>query len=249
MRLTQPLRALVVVDGTDLHHDLLGAASALRDVVLEGGVVADRAVGVDRFVDPMPVTAEADVYVLYRSSTHLAPEQQAALSAAVAAGKGLVVLHSSNLFGFEQGGLDADRVAHELVGSRYVSHGDDGSEGTYTVRLRGDHPVTSHMTDFVIEDEYYVIECRDDVTVLADRATPDGGTQPIVYVREHGQGRVVYVALGHDMRAWGSPHFRQVVRQAVLWAGGVDLDAVASWSTRFPLGNGRFIGPDGGARA
>ena len=63
-----------------------------------------------------------------------------------------------------------------------------------------------------------------------------------MYVREHGRGRVCYVALGHDMRAWGSPHFRQLVRQAVLWAGGVDESAVETWSTRFPLGNGRSIG-------
>ena len=76
VRISRPLRALVVVDGTDVHHDLLGAAEALRDIVLEAGVVADRAVGIDRFVDPMPVTAEADVYVLYRSSVHFDPDQQ-----------------------------------------------------------------------------------------------------------------------------------------------------------------------------
>ncbi|WPF82241.1 ThuA domain-containing protein [Sanguibacter sp. 4.1] len=250
MKITRPLRALVVVDGTDVHHDLLGAATALRDTVLEAGVVAEAAVGLDRFVDATPPTSEADVLVLYRSGVVFDPAQQQALSDRVAAGAGLVVLHASNLFGYGPGGLEADAVAHELFGSRYVSHGDHGSEGTYTVELTGEHPVTAFLDDFVVEDEFYVIETREDVRVLAERVDPDGVRHTVAYVRDHGRGRVCYVALGHDMRAWGSPYVRQVVRQAVLWAGGVDLADVETWSTRFPLGNGRSLGPaaGGGAR-
>lgn len=246
MKIASLLRAQVIVDGTDLHHDLLGAAGALRDVVAEGGVVADAALGLDRFTDQPPATAEADVYVLYRSSVVFDPAQQQALADDVAAGKGLVVLHCSNLFGFTAAGIQGDAIAHDLFGSRYLSHGDNGSEGYYQVKLGAPHPVTAHMADFHIEDEFYVIDVNEDVQVLAHRMTPEGGRQPVVYVRDHGQGRVVYVALGHDMRAWGNPHFRQLLRQAVLWAGGVTLDSVQSWSTRFPLGNGRFIGPDAG---
>jgi len=56
-----------------------------------------------------------------------------------------------------------------------------------------------------------------------------------------GAGRVCYTALGHDSRAWGNPWFRQLVRQSVLWAAGVPDDDIATWSTRWPLGNGRQI--------
>ncbi|SDC58702.1 hypothetical protein SAMN05216410_1962 [Sanguibacter gelidistatuariae] len=243
MKISRPLRALVVVDGSDVHHDLLGASSALRDIVLEAGVVAEPALGLDRFVDAAPPTSEADVFVLYRSSVAFDPAQQQALADRVAAGAGLVLLHASNLFGYGPHGMAGDAVAHELFGSTYVSHGSNGSEGTYTVEVVGEHPVTAHLGDFVLEDEYYVISTRDDVTVIAERSDPDGGTQPVAYVRDHGAGRVCYIALGHDMRAWGSPYFRQLVRQAVLWTGGVEAEDIQSWSTRFPLGNGRFIGP------
>lgn len=241
MKLRHGPSALVIVEGTDLHHDLLGAALALQEIVIEGGLPAARAVGLDRFVDPMPATAEADVYVLYRSSVTFDPAQQRALSELVAAGKGLVAVHASNLFGFGPGGLDADRAAYELVGSRYLSHGDGGSEGRIEVSVRGGHPVTKHLDDFAIDDEYYVLEYAPDVQVLAERRTSDG-TEPVAYVRQHGAGRVCYTALGHDARAWGNPWFRQLVRQAVLWAAGVDDDAIGTWSTRWPLGNARFIG-------
>jgi type 1 glutamine amidotransferase len=259
MKLRGSASALVVVEGTDLHHDLIGAALALQEIVLEAGLPAARAVGVDRFTDPLPATAEADVYVLYRSSTTFAPAQQRALSDLVAAGKGVVALHASNLFGFGAGGLEADAAAHRLIGSRYLSHGADGSEGRFGVRVTADHPVTRYLDDFEIDDEYYVLEYADDVRVLAERRSPDGTAEPLVYVREHGAGRVCYSALGHDPRAWGNPGFRQLVRQAVLWAAGLtdakdasgandpngagDEGRVASWSTRWPLGNARTIGP------
>lgn len=243
MKIATPLRAQIVVDGTDLHHDLLNAANVLRDVVIEGGVHADAALGLDRFTEQPPATEEADVYVMYRTSVIFDPAQQRALAADVAAGKGLVVLHCSNLFGFTPAGLEGDAVAHQLFGSRYVSHGNHGSEGYYPVVLQENHPVTAYMTDFHIEDEYYIIDAVEDVRVLAYRLTPEGEHQPVVYVRQHGEGRVVYIALGHDMRAWGNPNFRQLLRQAVLWAGRVEIDQVQTWSTRFPLGNGRFIGP------
>ena len=236
MKLRAVPSALVLVDGTDLHHDLIGAALALQEIVTEAGVATARGVGVNRFADPMPATAEADVYVLYLAAPAFHEAEQQALADLVAGGKGLVAVHASNLFGIGPGGIDADRTAIGLVGSRYLSHGDAGSEGRFTVRVQPGHPVTRRLSDFDIDDEYYLIDTNDDLEILAVR-----GTEPVVYARTHGAGRVAYTALGHDARAWGNPWFRQLLRQAVLWAAGVPDDDVTSWSTRWPLGNGRSI--------
>jgi type 1 glutamine amidotransferase len=233
--------ALVLVDGTDLHHDLIGAALALQEIVTEAGIPAARGVGISRFTDPMPATAEADVYVLYLSGPRFDAAQQQALSDLVAGGKGLVVVHASNLFGLGPGGPEADRTAIDLVGSRYLSHGDAGSEGRFDVRVHPGHPVTRHLGDFAIDDEYYLIDINDDLDILAARDTPRG-PEPVAYARTHGAGRVCYTALGHDSRAWGNPWFRQLLRQSVLWTAGVADEDIASWSTRWPLGNGRTIG-------
>ena len=54
--------------------------------------------------------------------------------------------------------------------------------------------------------------------MLAQRHRADGAVIPVMYAREAGAGRVVYLALGHDMRAWGEPSFRALVRQAMTWA-------------------------------
>jgi type 1 glutamine amidotransferase len=86
-----------------------------------------------------------------------------------------------------------------------------------------DHPVTAGVTDFELFDEYYEFELADEkITVLAQRHRADGVIIPVMYAREVGAGRVVYLALGHDMRAWGEPPFRALVRQALAWASGLE---------------------------
>jgi type 1 glutamine amidotransferase len=205
--------ALVLIDGTDIHHDLFGAALSLQSIGLAAGVRTGRGVGMQRFVDPREDTADVDSYVLYTAGGQFTGDQQAALAEAVAGGKGLLALHASCVLGDDE----SDRAMVDLLGCRYLSHGPGHHEGTYEVHVDGGHPVTSGVEDFTLFDEYYVIELSDPgVRVLAWRDAPDG-TEPVLYVREHGLGRVCYFALGHDMRAWGQPMFQRIARQAIRW--------------------------------
>jgi hypothetical protein len=210
--------ALVLIDGTDIHHDLFGAALTLQSIGLAAGVRTGRGVGLQRFVDPREETSDVDAYVLYTAGGAFTPDQQAALAEAVAGGKGLLALHASCVLSDDE----SDRAMVDLLGCRYLSHGPGHHEGTYEVHVDGDHPVTSGVRDFVLFDEYYVIELSDPgVQVLAWRDS-EGGTEPVLYVREHGQGRMCYFALGHDMRAWGQPMFQRVARQAIRWVSRAD---------------------------
>ena len=210
-------RALVVVGGDDTHHDLLGAADALTRIGARAGFATSPAVGMQRFVNARPETADADVFVLYDSGASFPAEQQAALAASVAAGTGVVALHMSNVMGDPEG---ADRAFHELLGNHYLSHGPGHHEGRHRIEIVAEHPITEGVEDFELFDEYYEFAFADeDHTVLAERTREDGVRIPVLYVREVGEGRVVYLALGHDMRAWGEPPFRRLVAQAIRWVG------------------------------
>ncbi|MCK8475553.1 ThuA domain-containing protein [Microbacterium aurugineum] len=210
-------RALVVVGGDDTHHDLLGAADVLTRIGSAAGFVTSPAVGMQRFVNPRPETADADVYVLYDSGAAFGGDQQAALAAAVSAGKGVVALHMSNVMGDPEG---ADRAYRDLLGNHYLSHGPGHHEGRHRIDMVAAHPVTDGVDDFELFDEYYEFAFADDNhTVLAERTREDGVRIPVLYAREVGEGRVVYFALGHDMRAWGEPSFRRILAQAIRWAG------------------------------
>lgn len=240
MQLQSSFKVTVVVAGTDTHHDLYGAAGALAGLVAEAGLPVQIAVGLDRFVDPMPVTRETDVFVIYTAGSNLSAAEQSALVDLVAGGKGVVALHSSSVVLADQ-----QQTFSDLIGARYLGHCPDASEGRIAVRV-GDHPITVLLPDFEIDDEYYRLETGPGVEVIAEHRLTDGSWAPAMIIRTEGAGRVVYTTLGHDGRAWSHPRFRQLVRQAVLWAGGLDPSApgvVQSWSTRFPLGNGGSIGP------
>ena len=216
-------KALVVVNGDDIHHDLISAAEVFRQLGVEAGFATRRAMGTGRFVDPRPETAENDVYLLYTAGGAFATEQQQALADAVHAGKGLVAVHCANVLGWRGDGLDpAYRPFFELLGNRYLSHGPGHHEGRQTIEILADHPVTAGVSDFDLFDEYYEFEFADDeVSVLAQRHRADGAVIPVLYTREFGAGRVVYLALGHDMRSWGEPPVRTLVRQALRWAAGL----------------------------
>lgn len=218
-------RAMVIVNGDDIHHDLIGAALVFQQIGTEAGFATRRAAGTGRFTDPRPETAGSDVFVLYTSGGQFHPDQQQALAELVAAGTGLVGIHCACVMGVRDGQLDpADRALYELLGCRYLSHGPGHHEGRHTIEIVADHPVTAGLADFELFDEYYELELADDtITVLAQRHRADGAVVPVMYAREAGAGRVAYLALGHDMRAWGEPPFRALVRQAMTWAAEPSL--------------------------
>jgi hypothetical protein len=213
---------MVVVNGDDTHHDLITASLVFQQLGTEAGFATRRAAGTGRFVDPRPETAESDVYLFYTSGGQFGTEQQQALADAVAAGKGLVGIHCANIMRWQGDGVDpADQPLFELLGNRYISHGPGHHEGRHTVEIVAEHPVTAGVDSFDLFDEYYEFELADEkLTVLAQRHRADGAVIPVMYAREVGAGRVAYLALGHDMRAWGEPPFRALVRQALTWASG-----------------------------
>jgi len=217
--MTNNRNALVVVNGDDIHHDLLSAATVFQQLGIEAGLVTRKAMGTARFVDARPETADADAYLLYTAGGQFATAQQVALAAAVAAGKGVVAVHGANIMGWSGEKIDPDDLPlFTLLGNRYLSHGPGHHEGRHTVEIVADHPVTAGLSDFELFDEYYEFELADDdITVLARRHRADGVAIPVAYAREVGDGRVVYIALGHDMRAWGEPAFRTLIRQALRW--------------------------------
>jgi type 1 glutamine amidotransferase len=218
--------AMVIVNGDDIHHDLIGASLVFQQLGIEAGFACRRAAGTSRFVDPRPETANADVYLFYTSGGQFVTEQQRGLAELVAGGKGYVAVHGSNILGWSGDGLDpADRPLFDLLGNRYLSHGPGHHEGRQLIEIVADHPITRGVDDFELFDEYYEFELADDdIEVLAQRHRADGAVIPIMYTRRAGRGRVVYLALGHDMRSWGEPPVRTLVKQAMVWAAGGDRD-------------------------
>jgi hypothetical protein len=106
----------------------------------------------------------------------------------------------------------------------YTSHSPCGQ---YTIQAcPSQHPVTRGVEDYTLEDElYYALSLNADMRsqVLAS-VNYEGVDRPMVITAEGGRvagaGRLVYLANGHDLRAFECPALRRLWLNAVGWLLG-----------------------------
>jgi uncharacterized protein len=135
-----------------------------------------------------------------------------------AAGRPVLALHaaSNTLDGLDEwptwlgGRWDRERSMHPPIGQARVEVSD------------GDHPVTQGLAAFTLHDERYChLDLHPGSRVLLHHEH-EGGTQPLVWVRERDGARVVYDALGHDVRSFASPARVDLLQREVRWLLGQD---------------------------
>jgi type 1 glutamine amidotransferase len=87
------------------------------------------------------------------------------------------------------------------------------------------HPITRGLQDFEVDDELYAKLQGDEpihVLVAADSEWSKQ-TEPLLFTREYGKGRVVHNAFGHDAKAILHPVVRQLVARGAEWAATGDV--------------------------
>lgn len=163
-----------------------------------------------------------DVLVLYDMVPSMEPKKQQNLQAFAESGKGIVVIHHAIV-----AHADWPWWSEELVGGRYFQQAAPGRPAsTYKhdedmlVRPVGEHPITKGVKPFRIWDETYKgvwISPKVQVILQTDNPTSDG---PVAWISPYEKSRVVYLQLGHGRDAHLNPIYRQLVRNAILWAAG-----------------------------
>lgn len=202
------LTAQVVIAGDDVYEDLFTASVELQDLLASAGFVTRVRMGTGLFAHPLT----DDLIVLYRAAGTFTTAEQRGLADAVAAGAGLLAIHSTAVF---DAGTDTGTDLLALFGARYVDHGPQPHESRFRVEL-APHPVTAGLDPFELTHEHYRTELADDVDVVVWREAPDG-SEPLVVVHEYGAGRVCFVQFGHDLRVWDEPGVRDTVMSAAAW--------------------------------
>lgn len=138
----------------------------------------------------------------------LPPEGRTALLDHLDRGGGLLAMHAAPLC------FDDWRGWPRVLGARWAwSKSYHPPVGRTTVRVHGGHEIVTGLSDFELVDEVYSdLDVQPDVTPLA---TAEG--QPMVWARVVRHGRVVYDALGHDVRSYHSPGHRLLLQRAARW--------------------------------
>lgn len=212
-------RALVVIAGDDVYEDLFTASLKLQQLLVHAGFAARTAAGTAR----LAAAAEADLVVLYSALGLFPGACQQALAGAVAAGTGLIAVHSASVY--PQSASGGPAASHAtiagLIGCRFISHGPQPHESRFTVRSSAVHTVTRGLAPFDITHEHYHLEVAPPGEVIAWRPAAPGAVparEPVCCVRRFGAGRVCYLQPGHDMRVWDEPAIRELFARAARWA-------------------------------
>lgn len=150
----------------------------------------------------------------------LQPRHQSAIEAYIASGRP-VIAHHGGIASYD----DWPRYG-ELLGFTWVWGVTAHSPiGEYTVNiLPTNHPVVAGVSDYTLTDElYYDVQVTPGMIVETHAVAEwDGAPRPMIITahggRVSGAGRTIYLANGHDLRAFSCPMLRQVWCNAVRFA-------------------------------
>lgn len=201
-------------------HDFAKTSAALAEVLAEIGIESEITEDVAGALEERPEAALITVNALrcrmddprLAAHRHLRFELSAAGRTALLdhldRGGGLLAVHAATLC------FDDWLGWPRVVGARWnwdKSH--HPPLGWTTVRVHGGHEIVTGLRDFDVVDEVYSeLDVLPGVTPLA---TAQG--QPMLWARPVRRGRVVYDALGHDVRSYDSPIHRTLLQRAALW--------------------------------
>lgn len=201
------LQPLLAADGWDVH-----VHGTSPDLLADDGLVA-ATVGRPDLVVVSAGTGRTDA--AFDGDDAAWAGFHAALGALVAGGVPLLALHAAANTFHDAPGWSG------LVGGRWV----DGTSwhppiGTATFDVADPaHPVTAGLGSVEAFDERYCDLLVDPASHVLLTTRHEGRDHPVVWVAP-GPARVVYDALGHDVRAWASPSRRELVRRTVAWLAG-----------------------------
>ncbi len=203
-------KTLMIIGG--LHHPFEDCGRILKEKIEATGrntvtVTTDRNALLSENLE------KYDAVVVYTQGGKLTRRQESGLLDFVKNGGGFVGIHSATASW--QGN---DRYI-DMIGGVFASH---GPVTEFDVNIsESDCWITDRISDFRIVDEFYILDRFDPekVEVLAT-ARWRGKTHPMAWTKSYGAGRVFYLALGHDERAFEHEAFGKLAVRGLEWTLG-----------------------------
>ena len=165
---------------------------------------------------------DVSVVMFVNTTGEVATARRAGLLQWVADGGGFIGVHSASDTWHES------PQYLDMLGGEFVTH---PAETTVAVQIDdATHLSTAGLAaPYTIFEEIYLFGrfSRERVNMLMSlRAHPETrapGFFPLAWHKQHGNGRVLYTALGHREQTWRTPWFQQHLAGAIEWALGRDV--------------------------
>jgi type 1 glutamine amidotransferase len=190
-------------------HDAKGCGDAIEAALKQAGDFDLTKVENDLSCLEAPNLDPFDLIVFYHTVGTITDAQKLGLLNWVASGKGYAGVHSA---------ADSFRDCPDyraFVGGWFVTH---PHFRQYQVSIvDSEHPITKGLTEFMVEDEQYITDYDPRNDVLA-WALWQGKPSPVAWTKSWGEGRVFWLALGHNPEACGDPNFKLLLHRGAVWA-------------------------------
>jgi len=192
-------------------HDFNECGRMLGELLQTAGG-ADVTITQERKILGSPELKNYDDVVMYTQGGKLTAKEEQGLTSFVKNGGGFLGIHCA-----------ADSFVEnpkyiEMVGGKFANHGPCQEFGVNIDSK--DHLLTKRFGPFKIVDELYILDQVDDSKNVLMSAFWQGKKQPMAYTKDYGKGKVVYLALGHDRRAFAHPEFQKLCLRSLNWLAG-----------------------------
>jgi len=156
-----------------------------------------------------------DSVVLYIIGGEFTPEQEQSLMNFVRAGGGLLAVHGANA------GLGKYESYLEMVGTEFIGH-DPLAPFDVEVAPDVDDILPRLNRGFQVVDECYNVKIRTDAPLRPFLyGTWKLDRKMLGYVRDYGEGKVCYNALGHDYRTFSDANFQDQIFKGLRYVNGL----------------------------
>lgn len=207
------IRTLLMTGG--LIHDWKGCGDEIERILREAGDFDVFRANDDVSILESSELPSFDLIVMYWTRGEFTDSQKNGLLNWIASGKGFAGVHSVTA---------AFRECPEyrcMLGGFFVGH---PPVRKYQVSVvDSEHPITKGLVEFFVEDEQYVTDYDPRVNVLA-WGIWKGERTPVVWTKSWGDGRVYYLALGHNPEACRDENFETLLIRGCLWASRRELE-------------------------
>jgi uncharacterized protein len=214
-----PIKVLLITgDDVDV-HPWREMSETTREILMNTGRFMVRV-----SEDPLILESEtalknydAIVFTIFsRRMPNLPAQAQENLLNYVKGGKGFFVQHlaSASFPKWEEFG--------KLCGRRWVmGTSGHGPRSVFEAKIADkEHPITKGLSHFTTDDELYAkLQGNEEIHVLVTADSDwSKATEPLVFIRNYGQGRVVHNAFGHDRKALMTPNVQKIIARGTEWA-------------------------------
>ena len=219
-------RKVLLFGGGRVAHDFRAICPLLEEYLNENSSFAVDYVAEDHDAFLAERLAPYDLIVLYHTVGELSVEQKRGLVEWVASGKGFVGVHAATTSFRDSpeylamlGGLFK---RHPVMREYIVSLADTSHPVTAGIEghtMPEDYEKKYPVYEYKVCDEQYLLDYDPRVHVLA-ATIYEGKACPVAWVKDWAQGRVFYLALGHDIEACRNEFFRKIFVNGTIWAAG-----------------------------